>query len=144
MNPWKSVWNATRLEAPHKQGLPRQGPQLKQRPLSQGSAPCRGWSLSTAPGTRPIRLAQTSACKVMREQANVCHLFIKATLSSDVVSDFCFLRFAASRAEDEENLFLASSERKTRLLPGYYWGHLLFPQGLPQVLSWSGVWGRIW
>lgn len=29
-------------------------------------------------------------------------------------------RFATSRAEDKENLFLASSEGKTGLLPGYY------------------------
>lgn len=31
-----------------------------------------------------------------------------------------FLRFAASRAEDEENMFLAPSEGKTRHLPCYY------------------------
>lgn len=53
---------------------------------------------------------------------------IKTTLLSDVALDLCFSsRFAASRAEDEKNLFLAPSEGKTRLLPGYYWSYLLFP-----------------
>lgn len=46
---------------------------------------------------------------------------MKTTLCSDMLSDSCFsFRFAAGRAEDEKNLFLASSEGKTRLLPGYY------------------------
>lgn len=41
---------------------------------------------------------------------------MKSTLSSDMLLS----RFTASGAEDEENLFLASSEGKTGLLPGYH------------------------
>lgn len=60
------------LETPHvQQSLPSQG-QLKQRALSQDSAPYRGWYLLTAHGTRPTRLAQMSVCKVIRHFVLVC------------------------------------------------------------------------
>lgn len=63
------------LETPLvQQSLPRRG-QLEQRTPSQDSAPCRGWYLLTAHGTRPTRLAQMSVCKVIRHFCT-CLLFI--------------------------------------------------------------------
>lgn len=52
-------------------------------------------------------------CVLLAFQKSLAPMFIK--------TDFGFSsRLATSRAEGKENLFLASSEGKTGLLPGYY------------------------
>lgn len=56
---------------------------------------------------------------------------MSSLISSCVLVCLSSSRPAARGAEDEEDVFLAASERQTRHLPRYYRGYLLFPQGLP-------------
>lgn len=95
MNPWKSDWNVI-LEAPHvQQILPKQGLCRQQRALREGNAPYRGWSLLTAHGTRPTRLAQMNVCKVIRNlftfQVSFGQLYFICCMKTTLCVLTCFL-----------------------------------------------------
>lgn len=84
------------LEAPLvQQSLSSQAPRMRQRALRQGSTSYREWSLLTAHGTRPTRLAQMSVCKVIRNFVLVYfskYLWDKCT-SCVIFRPYCFLTY---------------------------------------------------
>lgn len=88
MNPLQKGEKVRKFKAPHTvQRIPSRA-QMRQRALSQGRTPSKGWSSLTAHGTRPTRSAQTNDCKVIVNDC-VCAEGLRQLVIVGVEFDFC-------------------------------------------------------